>query len=207
MATATTKLMTAEEFYDWANDPDNRDKYCELERGEIVEMSRPGKLHGLVCANCVLILGGYARQHQHGYVCSNDTGIITERDPDTVRGPDVMLFDDVDDYNEVDLKYGENPPLLAVEVLSPNDTMGKVTQRVLEQLAFGAKLIWVLDPVASNVMVFRPEEPTYVVKTSEELTGDDVLPQFRCPVAEFFALPGKKPAAKPTSSKGRKKRR
>ena len=90
MATVTTKPMTAEEFYEWANHPDNRHKYCELERGEIVEISRPGKLHGLICANVVRILGNFSIQRKKGYVCSNDTGLVVERDPDTVRGPDVL---------------------------------------------------------------------------------------------------------------------
>ena len=47
MATVQTKLMTAEEFYEWANRPENRGRICELERGVIVEMSRPGKRHGI----------------------------------------------------------------------------------------------------------------------------------------------------------------
>ena len=54
MASVDTKLITAEQFYDWANRPENRDKYCELERGEIVELSRPGKRHGLICAGVIL---------------------------------------------------------------------------------------------------------------------------------------------------------
>src|SRR5438552_642439 len=137
MATVETKLLTAEEFYDWANRPENRDKYCELERGEIVEMAKPGKRHGLVCANVVAILIAYVRHRKKGYVCSNDTGVIVEREPDTVRGPDVLLFEDAELYEEVDIKYGDQPPVLAVEVLSPNDTTGKVNRRIREQLHFG----------------------------------------------------------------------
>src|SRR5437868_1441595 len=106
MATVAAKLLTAEEFYEWANRPENRDKYCELERGEIVEGSRPGKRHGLICANCAGILGNYTKQRKKGYVCSNETGIIVERDPDTVRGPDIMLFKDATRLEEVDEKYG-----------------------------------------------------------------------------------------------------
>src|SRR5262245_36917307 len=119
MATVESKLMTAEEFYEWANRSENRDKYCELERGEIVEMSRPGKRHGLICANGVGIRLNYTMQRKKGYVCSNDTGIVVERDPDTVRGPDIMLFEDARRLVEVDEKYGESPPLLSVEVLFP----------------------------------------------------------------------------------------
>src|SRR5438105_8974717 len=107
MATVQTKLLTAEEFYEWANRPENRGRQCELERGRIVEMSRPGKLHGMVCANVARILGNFAVARQRGYVCSNDTGVIVERAPDTVRGPDVLFFEDADTVEDVDLHYGE----------------------------------------------------------------------------------------------------
>jgi len=191
MATVTSKqLMTAEEFYDWANHPDNRNRYCELERGEIVEMSRPGRRHGLVCANVAGILRNFVIQRKKGYVCSNDTGVLVERDPDTVRGPDVMLFEDAAHIEDVDEKYGEKPPVLAVEVLSPNDTSGKVTQRVGEQKRFGTRLIWILDPDARNATVYQPGKEEKVVAESEELTGEDVLPDLRVRVAELFALPG-----------------
>jgi Uma2 family endonuclease len=190
MATVATKLLTAEEFYDWANHPDNRDKYCELERGEIVEMFRPGKIHGLVCANVAWFLGGYVRQRKKGYVCSNDTGVIVERDPDTVRGPDVMLFEDAARIEDVEKKYGEKPLVLAVEVLSPNDTTGKIMRRIREQQHFGTPLIWVLDPEARNVIVYQTGKEYKVVEEAEELTGEDVLPDLRVRVIELFALPG-----------------
>lgn len=190
MATVQTKPMTAAEFYEWTHRPENRDKRCELERGEIVEMSRPGKLHGLVCGNVARILGNYCFQRKKGYVCSNDTGVLVERDPDTVRGPDVMLFEDAATVEQVEEKYGERPPVLAVEVLSPNDATGKVLRRIREQKEFGTRLIWVVDPDARNVIVSRPGQEDKILEVAEEMTGDDVLPDFHCRVAEFFALPG-----------------
>ena len=85
MSTApTTRQMTAEEFYDFCHRPENRDRLFELDRGEVVEMSRPGVQHGVVCINAGFILTLYARQRRKGYVCGNDTGIIWERGPDTV---------------------------------------------------------------------------------------------------------------------------
>jgi Uma2 family endonuclease len=76
MATVATRPITADEFYDFVHRQENRDRVFELERGEIVEMSRPGKLHGFVCANIVAILVVFARQRKKGYVCSNDTGVV-----------------------------------------------------------------------------------------------------------------------------------
>jgi Uma2 family endonuclease len=189
MASVAAKLLTAEEFYEWSNRPENRDRHCELEHGEIVEISRPGKRYGLVCGNVTWILGSYVRGRNKGYVCSNDTGVIVERDPDTVRGPDVMLFEDAQTLDQVESGYGEVPPLLAVEVWSPNDTAGKVARRVREQLRFGVKLIWLVDPEARNVIVYRPGEEDAVFEENEELTGYDVLPDFKCCVADLFLLP------------------
>jgi Uma2 family endonuclease len=129
-------------------------------------------------------------QRKKGYVCSNDTGVVVERDPDTVRGPDVLLFEDAIEVEQVDEKYGETPPLLAVLVLSPNDTLGKVSRRVHEQKRFGTRLIWVLDSEARNVVVYRQSEEPAVLEAEVDITGDDVLPDFRCRVGEFFTLPG-----------------
>ena len=91
MSSVLTNLMTAEEFYDWVHRPENRDRHFELEEGELVEMSRPGERHGVVCGNTSYILVGYTRKRKKGYVCSNDTGLILDRDPDNVRGPDIAL--------------------------------------------------------------------------------------------------------------------
>lgn len=75
-------------------------------------------------------------------------------------------------------------------MLSPNDTVGRMTERVEDQLNFGTQLVWLVDPEARNVTIFRPDRRSYVVRENGELTGADVLPDFRCPVNEFFAVPG-----------------
>src|SRR5262245_54181458 len=190
MSTVATKPMTAEEFYEWTHRPENRDKRFELERGKIVEMSRPGKQHGLICANIAGILWTFAKRRKKGYVCSNDTGVVVERENDTVRGPDILFFEDATKTEDVEEKYGETPPLLAVGVLSPNDTPGIISRRVREQLDFGTKIVWVVNPEDRNVTVYRLDKKPYVVGETEEITGKDVLPDFRCNVAEFFLLPG-----------------
>jgi Uma2 family endonuclease len=190
VASLGAKLLTADEFYELASRPENWDKCLELERGLIVEMPVPGKRHGLVCGNTAFILGNYARQQRHGYVCCNRTAVLVEKDPDTVRGPDVLYFEDAQRFDQIDEKYGETPPILAAEVLSPNDTVGKVRRRVREQLRFGTKVVWVLDPEARNVLVYRPGKEDQLLESNEDLTCEDVLPGFRCRVAEFFEVPG-----------------
>jgi Uma2 family endonuclease len=184
----TTQLMTAEQFYDWCNQPENAPRHYELEQGKVIEMPRPGERHGFVCGNVVRILGNYTYQRRKGYVLSNDVGIIWERDPDTVRGPDVVLYDRQRRYEELNPKFAEDPPLLAVEVLSPNDRMNKVTRRIQQFLAWGVALVWLVDPEDSTVGVYRADRAPQVFDATQELT-DERLPEFRCRVADFFYLP------------------
>ena len=80
MATAT--LMTAEQYARM----DDRGVPCELVRGEVFEMNQPTARHGQVCGNVCFALRRYCEEHDAGHVLSNDAGILTERDPDTVRG-------------------------------------------------------------------------------------------------------------------------
>jgi Uma2 family endonuclease len=130
MASASTKLMTADEFWDFVHRPENAHRDFELVRGEVGEMTKPGRWHGFVCANVAGILRDYARKRKKGYVCSNDTGVVVETDPDTVRGPDVQFLEDAGKPEEIDRKWGSEPPRLAVEVLSPTDTVGRVNERI-----------------------------------------------------------------------------
>jgi len=67
---------------------------------------------------------------------------------------------------------------------------GVADRRIREQLQFGAKLVWLLDPEARNVTVYRLRQDYQVLEDNEELTGDEVLPEFRCKVSELFDLPG-----------------
>lgn len=49
----------------------------------------------------------FQRERKRGHVCTNDTGLIVERDPDTVRGADVTLYDEVRRYDELNVKYSD----------------------------------------------------------------------------------------------------
>lgn len=187
---ATQSRMTAEEFFDWCNRPENRDRHFELERGEVVEMSRPGERHGFVCHNVGRILGNFAYLRRQGYACSNDTGILLARDPDTVRGPDVVYYDRVRRYDDLTPGYSDQPPTLAVEVLSPNDQWAKVTRRITQFLGQGIKVIWLVDPEGRSLTVYRVNQLPQVFEGADELNGEPELPEFRCRVGELFYLPG-----------------
>lgn len=191
MSTATTtKPMTADEFFDWVQLPENDSRWFELVRGEVIELPRPTKRHGVICLNVGRLLWNYASQRGIGYVAVNDTGVILERDPDTVRGPDVALYEDAQTFEELHPKWGEVAPRLAVEVLSPNDRWSRVTQKITDYLKNGVALVWLVDPQNRDVTVYQPGKEPYTVDAQQALTGCDVLPELSIRVGDLFLLPG-----------------
>lgn len=190
MASVLSKLMTAEEFYDFVNEPRNRDRHFELEAGEVVKVSRPGERHGVACGNGVWLLSNYTRQRKKGYVCSHDMGLVLERDPDTVRGPDISLYLESRKFKDLEVKWPKRLPKLIVEVLSPNDRMGKMLKRIAKFLKKGVAMAWLLDPEDETLTIFMPNREPVVLERDEEVAGLKLLPDFRCKVADFFAMPG-----------------
>src|SRR4051812_27226960 len=104
MATAATKQITADQFFAWLQGQERGARTFELEAGEIVERPSPGELHGVVCFLVIHLLANFVFQQKRGYLCTNDTGLLVETDPDTVRGPDVMLFDEPRKLEEISIK-------------------------------------------------------------------------------------------------------
>lgn len=187
-----SRAMTAEIFAAWVERPENADRHFELEKGEVIELPPPKRLHGFISNNMAWRLTNYAEKRGVGIVCSNDAGVIVERDPDTVRGPDVAYFDDVQQAEEILAEYAEVPPVIAVEVLSPDDRVNQVALKVDEYLAFGVKQVWVVDPEAKEIAIHRAGVSMRLLTHDEELSGGDDLPGFSCRVSDFFRLPGQK---------------
>lgn len=187
---AKPTLMTADEFAAFVHRPENDGKWFELVRGEVIELPPPTRPHGRVCMNAGFLLETYVRQRRKGYVTSNDAGVLLERDPDTVRGPDVALHEDAQRFEDIHPKYGEVPPVLAVEVLSPSDKATAVLRKTESYLRNGVKLVWVIDPEDKTVSVYRHDRSFDVFGPEQELSGGDILPSFSCKVADLFLVPG-----------------
>ena len=130
MATAEA-LMTAQEFGQ-RPDPGYPE---ELVQGRIVGMPPPDRRHGYVCLKAGRMVGNFVDEHDLGRVMSNDSGVITERDPDTVRGADVAYYSFARlPKGPLPTVYGPEVPELIVEVRSANDPWHEIFEKVAEYL-------------------------------------------------------------------------
>jgi len=182
MAT-TEKLVTAEELRRMPEPADGTRH--ELLEGELIQMTPAGARHGACCASVASALHRYVKEQSAGYVVSNDTGVLTEKDPDTVLAPDLAYWSR-QRLPEVPEGFVEVPPDLAVEVVSPTDAQSYVHRKVLHYLDHGVALVWVVDPKTRTVTVFRSRHQVCILGQAEQITGGDVLPGFSCRVGEFF---------------------
>jgi Uma2 family endonuclease len=51
----------------------------------------------------------------------------------------------------------------------------------------GVRLVWVVDPEDHTVMVYRSPDEGRLLHETSMLSGEEVLPEFSCRVAELFA--------------------
>jgi Uma2 family endonuclease len=181
--TTAEKLLTAEEFADL---PDSG-RPCELVRGRTVWMNPPKPTHGFVCGNIARLIGNHVVRRRLGRILSNDTGVITTRDPDSVRGPDVAFFSFQRlPRGPLPEKYPDVAPEVVFEVLSPDDRWSKILEKVAEYLHAGVLAVCVVDPERQKVHIYRNEREAKILSKDEKLQLPEVFARFSVRVREFF---------------------
>jgi len=171
-----TESITLEEFL--ANDYSS----YEYAKGELVSMSFPTMAHGEISSNIVILLGNHVRQHQLGRIYTAET---TFQVGESGRKPDVA-FVSQERLPENRHQASPIPPDLAIEVVSPSDTVYNVLEKVLEYLDAGTQMLWVIEPIIKTVTVYRSRSDIKIFTQNDILTGEKVIEGFQCAVAEIF---------------------
>jgi Uma2 family endonuclease len=181
LATTETKLITGEELAAMGDIGP-----CELIEGRIVPMTPTGGEHGRIEVNIGAELLAYVRSHKLGQVLAGEVGIYTHRNPDTVRGADVLFISNERYAQKTSPGFLDIAPDLVVEILSPNDSWIEVTQKLREYFAIGVRLVWAVNPQAHSVYAYRALTDVREFTENDDLPGDDVLPGFSVKVAQLF---------------------
>ncbi|MFL5243333.1 MAG: Uma2 family endonuclease [Gemmataceae bacterium] len=183
MSIAAEKLLTVEEYRVL---PD-RGYPTELVGGRIVPMNMPSTRHGFHCARIVYILSRFLEDHPSGRIVSNDSGIVTEHGPDTVRGADVAYYS----YSRLPKGplpegYSEQAPEILFEVRSPRDRRAEILAKVAEFQKAGVLVVCVLDSQSNHLAVYRADEVECILKPGDVLSFPGILDGFSIDIARFF---------------------
>jgi len=159
----------------------------ELIRGVLCETMSTGELHGKIVTNLVIELGVFVKAGRLGTLLASDSGVLLERDPDTVREPDIAFTSaerlPLDAWNS---GYSEVVPDLVVEVASPSDSRRELNDKAQMWLRYGVRLVWVVHPETRMVDVHRADDAAVAIGEDGALDGLDVLPGFVWEVSAIF---------------------
>lgn len=158
----------------------------ELLQGEII-MSPAGSEHGRISFLVAAAIDRHASRLGLGLVLDSSTGFRLT--PDDLLSPDAAFVSKARLLGLKRLPRGFFPgaPDLVVEVLSPSDTTERMHDKLALYFAHGARLAWVINPAERNALVYRTPEADRLLRVTDALDGEDVLPGFALPVAELFA--------------------
>jgi Uma2 family endonuclease len=160
----------------------------ELDYGRLVVMPLPGGVHGAVNAIIVFQLKLLGDQAGHGKTLT-ETGGILRSGPDRLVGPDSCFVVTA----SLPLRYSPEGflltiPDLIVEVRSKNDRIAELERKAGKYLAAGAKLVWVIDPLRSVVVVYQAGHAPRTPNPADELTADGIIPGFRLTIADALRV-------------------
>ena len=178
-----TRLVTAEELERMPQ----RDAHVELVKGEIKSRPPHGIEHGEIAGNIGYSLFEFIHRVKRGHGYSAGTGFILSRNPDTVFAPAAAFVNSTRATQQKRREvFFDGAPDLAVEVMSPEDTVEEVEAKVLEYLRSGTKLVWVAHPRTKTITAYRSLNMVRVLTINDTLDGDDVLPGFAVAAKDIF---------------------
>ncbi len=166
----------------------NTDVKYELCDGKIIAMPPAKPRHGAIIAQLIYLLGAHVYQHRLGKLFDGQTGFRMSLEH--CYEPDVSFVSNermklILPAAGLDALFHAAPDL-AIEVLSPSDSITKTERRMLLYLTYGARLAWMIDPKSKTARVYRPGETFELLSGDRYLTGNSVLPGFRISLGRLF---------------------
>lgn len=165
--------------------PDDGHKYERVNEG--ILMSPAGFEHGGIAIRLSSMLWSHVAAHRLGMILDSSTGFRLSNG--NVRSPDISFVAAarLRGMKRPPRGFFEGAPDLAVEILSPGNTVDEIHERLVDLFTNGTRLVWVVNPIERNATIYRAPEPIALVRIGECLEGEELLPAFSYPLADLFA--------------------
>jgi Uma2 family endonuclease len=153
MQLQTTYPTTTETIVEVQPTVESLENRYEQERGKPM----PSKNHSLLQMEI-----GFELKMQYGKQFDIFPELSLDLIPNTPGAvPDICIYDKTPRNWQVDVIKTKNPPLLAIEILSPRQVFDDITDKI-NNIYFpaGMKSVWVVLPKVESVMLFRPNQKT-----------------------------------------------
>ena len=165
---STAALVSLEEYLSTSYDPD-----CEYVDGTLLERNMGESDHAGLQALLVAWLS--LRRKELGIHVFPELRV--QVGPRRYRVPDITVT-----TSRVRGRILAEPPLLCIEILSPEDRATRMEEKIDDYLSFGVPNVWLIDGRKRRAWVYTREgrrEASTVLST--------VVPQIDVPIAELFS--------------------
>jgi Uma2 family endonuclease len=176
------KVWTDEEFMALSKDGHR----YEVVNGELIDMGNSGMEHGYVACILVAALTTVVQQNKLGAVCDSSTAFTLKND--NKRSPDgsFVAKERLKGLKRPPRGCFQGSPDLAVEILSPNNTIEEIHTKIVEYFENDTRLVWLIHPDEKYVLVYHSPEPDQFLRPQDRLDGEAIIPGFSMAVADLF---------------------
>lgn len=156
----------------------------EYVEGELRQKMVPKRAHSTLQKTMVILLGKW----REGVFDALPEASIDLQVGKRIRSlvPDVCVYP-VETIKQTpgDANFTQ-PPLLAIEILSPGQSIPQILEKTAFYLEAGVPLVWVVDPRGRSITVCRSDRLPQVCRGEDRLEDETVLPGFSVSVREVF---------------------
>jgi Uma2 family endonuclease len=122
------------------------------------------------------------------WILCGEAGCRLRRNPDSTVGIElVYIAANLAQQESTETTLIDGVPVLAVEILSPSDTLDEINVKIDNYISAGVALVWIIDPHDQTVTIYRAGAEPELVNIRQQLSGEPHLPGFRVAAAEIFA--------------------
>ena len=183
------QLHTVDSVQDLLRTPAYNRRRFVLIDGELFEMSPSNRLHGRLAIRIGVALDSFVEAYRLGEV-HVEVGYYLPDDRSTLLCPDVSYVSQARISQQPEEAFVALMPDLAIEIVSPSNTMKQIHRKAQIYLDNGSSLVWIVRPAAKGVDVCRsstgPRLDITFIGQDSKLSGEDVLPGFELDMTRLF---------------------
>ncbi|MFN0102975.1 MAG: Uma2 family endonuclease [Bryobacteraceae bacterium] len=177
-ATLTAHPMSDEEFAEFCSE--HPDFYFEMSAdGELIVMPPAYSLTGVRNARIGSRLGEWAKMDGPGIVCDSSAGFVLPNG--ARRSPDASwtLRSRIEKMDAAQReKFWHLCPDFVIELKSASDRPRKIHEKMIEYLANGAQLGWLIDPETRTISVYRRDGEVETLTGVASIAGEGPVAGF-----------------------------
>ena len=150
-----------------------------------------GEEHGAIAMELATLLNLYVKQNNLGRVYPADLIYVLNGDEDDIRvarKPDISFVtaERVKTHDRSKPYY--QAPDLAIEIVSPSETIETTRAKLNDYLDYGTQQVWVVYPQTKQVEVYLPDGTARTYNADDTLSGGDLLPGFTLSIQDIFNI-------------------